>query len=166
VTSGDGSANESFMKLKLGRLLLLCCLSVNGVATAQEEWRNDWIVEEGFALAIDADGFEFPSAIAFVPEPGREPRDPLYFVTELRGSIKVVTNDRTVHTFADAFFDFEPEAELPAGKGQAGLAGICLEPERGYVFVTFAYHDEAGILRNNIARFGSVPGSFSLQPTE
>jgi len=156
----------SFIKQKLGRLFLLCCFGAYDMAAAQAEWRDDWIVEDGFALTIDADGFEFPSAIAFVPEPGGEPQDPLYFVTELRGKIKVVTNDRTVHTFADAFFAFEPEAELPAGKGQAGLAGICLEPKRGYVFVTFAYHDETGILRNNIARFQSVPGSFSLQPTE
>jgi len=154
------------MKQKLGILPLLLCLGGNGIAMAREAWREDWIVEEGFALMIDADGFEFPSAIAFVPEPGRGPKDPLYFVTELRGKVRVITNDRTVKTFADAFFAFEPEAELPAGEGQAGLAGICLEPERGYVFVTFAYHDDAGILRNNIARFQAAPRTFSLRPTQ
>jgi hypothetical protein len=105
------------MNRVLGRLLLLFCLGGNGSAEAQEEWRSDWIVEAGFALTIDSDGFELPSAIAFVREPGREPQDPLYFVTELRGSIKVVTNDRTLHTFADDFLEIEPEAKLPAGAG-------------------------------------------------
>jgi hypothetical protein len=154
------------MKPNNGILTLLFCLGATGPLVARADWRQDWVVEAGFALAIDSDGFELPSAIAFVPAPGPGPKDPLYFVTELRGTIKVVTNDRTVHTFADALGGFEPEAELPAGEGQAGLAGICLSPKQGYVFATFAYHDETGTLRNNIARFQSLPGSFSLNPSD
>ncbi|MCI0481371.1 MAG: hypothetical protein L0213_07270, partial [Candidatus Dadabacteria bacterium] len=59
-------------------------------------------------MAIDTEGYSFPTSIAFVPEPGSGPRDPLYFVTELRGRVKVVTNDRSVHTFAEDIFRFEP----------------------------------------------------------
>ena len=57
----------------------------NGAA----DWRADWSVAEGFTLRRDASGFRFPTAIAFVPQPGRAPGDPLYFVTELQGAIKV-----------------------------------------------------------------------------
>lgn len=124
---------------------------------------KEWAVRDYFKISVDAEGFQFPSAIAFVPNPGDGPDDPLYFVTELRGRVKVVTNDRTVHTFAEDFFKLKPEEELPAFSGETGLAGICLDPENGYVFVTFAYQDENNILRNNMVRFEAEPGTFSLK---
>lgn len=132
--------------------------------TASFDWRADWAVPEGFALQIDTEGYEFPTAIAFVPEPGPNPKDPLYYVTELRGQVKVITNDRTIYTFAEDFFRLQPEKELPEVGGETGLAGICLAPEQGFVFVTFAYQDSEGILRNNIVRFESKPHTFSLEP--
>ena len=128
------------------------------------DWRRDWAIEAGFALEIDSEGYEFPTAIAFVPEPGPDPKDPLYFVTELAGTIKVVTNDRTSYIFAEKFFNLNPQGALPSGQGQVGLAGICLAPQYGYVFVTFPYHDEQGILRNNVVRFETEPQTFALQP--
>ncbi|MEW6143505.1 MAG: PQQ-dependent sugar dehydrogenase [Thermodesulfobacteriota bacterium] len=150
----------------LAALLLFCPLSARADENAGEkkEWWRDWSLEEGFDISIDTEGYHFPSALAFVPDPGKDPKDPLYFVLELRGKIKVVTNDRSVYTFAEDFFKFTPSTELPAFSGENGLAGICLDPENGYVFVTFAYQDESGILRNNIARFDSKPGTFSLKP--
>ncbi len=135
-----------------------------GTAAETNGWKKDWSLKEGFDLNIDTEGYNFPAAIAFVPDPGKGPKDPLYFVTELRGKVKVVTNDRTVHTFAENFFELEPDRELPDFSGEIGLAGICLDPANGYVFVTFAYQDEDKILHNNIARFDTEPGTFSLQP--
>jgi len=148
------------------KLILLIVLLTCALAEAEEpyDWKDDWALLDDFAIEKDTEGYHLPSAIAFVPEPGSGPKDPLYFVTELRGKIKVVTNDRTVHTFAEGFFDLKPREELPSQSGEAGLAGICLDPSKGYVFVTFAYQDEKGILRNNIMRFDSVPGTFSLEP--
>ena len=73
------------------------------------DWKSNWAVEPGFDINIDAAGFQFPTSIAFVPHPGDSPKDPLYFVTELRGSVKVVTNDRTVLTFAEDFFILRPD---------------------------------------------------------
>ncbi len=128
------------------------------------DWRNDWEVEKNFTISIDTKGYHFPTAIAFVPNPGKGPKDPLYFVTELRGKIKVVTNDRTVYTFAEDFFKLNPKEDLPAYTGESGLAGICLDPVHGYVFVTFAYQDSNYILRNNIIRFQSEAGTFSIKP--
>lgn len=129
------------------------------------DWRTDWAVPEGFALGIDTEGYHFPTAIAFIPNPGPDPKDPLYFVTELRGQVKVITNDRTVYTFAEKFFQLQPEEELPDAEGETGLAGICLAPEQGYVFVTFAYQDSQAVLRNNVVRFEAEPQTFSLEPT-
>ncbi len=158
--------------LFLGAMLALLALVVwPMVSTVQADqnppfdWRTNWAVSEGFALSIDTEGYNFPTAIAFVPEPGPAPKDPLYFVTELRGRVKVITNDRSIYTFADNFFQLQPEKELPDVEGETGLAGICLAPEQGYVFVTFAYQDSEGVLRNNIIRFESQPQTFSLKAT-
>ncbi len=139
-------------------LFLLASLLPAAPARAQHDWRSDWGVEKGFAISIDTDDYRLPTALAFVPSPGPDPKDPLYFVTELKGRIRVVTNDRAVSTFAEGFFDsdFPPES---------GMAGICLDPEHGYVFVTFAYQDEKGILRNNMVRFETEPGVFAVRPS-
>ncbi len=149
---------------------LLACLlgtAIAGGSAAEPsfDWQRDWAVEDGFVLSIDSEGYAFPTAISFVPNPGPNADDPLYFVTELRGTLKVVSNDRTVHTFATDFFNLVPEKDLPASEGEVGLAGICLAPKQGYIFVTFAYQDHAGVLRNNIVRFESKPETFSLKPS-
>ena len=153
-------------RFKSGIVIVLVSLLFFPVAIHADEseaWMKDWAVRGNFKVSVDAEGFQFPSAIAFVPNPGGAPDDPLYFVTELRGKVKVVTNDRTVHTFAEDFFKLKPEEELPSFSGETGLAGICLDPLNGYVFVTFAYQDENNILRNNMVRFESEPGTFSLK---
>jgi glucose/arabinose dehydrogenase len=129
------------------------------------DWSDDWAVAPGFSLSLDSEGFDFPSAIAMVPEPGPDPKDPRYFVTELRGKVSVVANDGSVHTFASDFHSFEPRQELPQGfEGQGGLAGICLDPVNGYVFVTFIYRAAGNAIRNGLVRFDSRPGRFSLEP--
>jgi len=131
---------------------------------SNENWKNGWGVPDGFSLAIDTQGYQYPTAIAFVPDPGDGPKDPLYFVTELRGTIKVITNDRTVKTFASGFLQTEFDKEFPHGESEFGMAGLCLAPKRGYVFVTFTYQDDKNVLRNNVMRFQSTPGVFSLKP--
>lgn len=123
---------------------------------------QEWAVQPGFSISVDTQGYQFPTAIAFVPEPGPSPKDPLYFVTELRGEIKVVTNDRSVYTFAN-IPAFKPIQELPHFHAQNGLVGICLAPRQGYIFVTFTY--QKGLdLHNSVIRFQSQPQTFSLKP--
>lgn len=136
-----------------------------GVSKVSTEWKNKWAVPDGFSIDIDTEGYEYPTAIAFVPNPGADPKDPLYFVTELRGTVKVVTNDRTVHTFAEGFMRTDLHGhDVTSEEGASGLAGVCLDPMQGYVFVTFAYKDENGVLRNNVIRFKTTPGTFSVKP--
>lgn len=134
-------------------------------AAEGDGWASDWAVAKGFSIAIDTEGYRFPTAIAFVPNPGAGPKDPLYFVAEIRGTIKVVTNDRSVIVFADDFVRSESIPLLPAYAGEQGLAGLCLDPDHGYVFATYAYRDAAGVLRNNISRFDTRPLRFATRPT-
>ena len=159
--------------LGLGGVGALAAFIAAGLASSLEsrpqtttpyDWRRDWEVEEGLALRVDAEGFRMPTAIAVVPAPGPGTKDPLYFVTELRGRVRVVTNDRSVLTFAENFFQLRPEKELPAIEGETGLAGICLDPARGHVFVTFAYQDSAGVIRNGMVRFETTPRTFATAP--
>lgn len=127
------------------------------------DWRDDWEVAADLTMEIDTEGYNFPSHMIFVDEPGPGPKDPLYFVLELKGQIKVVTNDRSVHTFAS---DVLPIPQGPNSFDQVGLTGICLEPENGYVFVTFAYLDPTQIYRNGMARYSTTPGTFGLEGTD
>ncbi len=109
--------------------------------TERPSWFEDWGVEEGFRISEDSSGFVLPTAIAFVPQPGPQPDDPLYFVAERRGSIRVVTNNRDVFDFATVPA-FEPKAEYPQAEG--GLGAICLDSVNGYVFATYTYFDDDG----------------------
>jgi hypothetical protein len=78
--------------------------------------------------------------------------------------VKVVTNDRTILTFAEGLSAANPVNELPDDAGEHGVAGLCLDPAHGYVFVTVAFEDSAGVLRNNIVRFETKPGTFATEP--
>lgn len=128
------------------------------------DWRTDWAIETGFSIQRDINGLQFPTAIAFVPNPGPDPKDPLYFVTEIAGRVKVVTNDKSVYTFAEGFMHLAREKELPDDSGQIGTAGLCLDPTHGYVFATFLTQDDDAIYRNRIIRFESAPQKFSIRP--
>jgi glucose/arabinose dehydrogenase len=123
------------------------------------DWRDDWALADGFTMAIDSEGYHLPSNIAFVPNPGSAPTDPLYFVLELKGTLKVVTNDRTVHSFATNILPIAAKEEFQG----FGATGLCLDPKRGNVYVTFAYLDETLTYRNGMARFASKPGTFGLK---
>ena len=133
-------------------------------AVASEVWMEDWEVHSGFSISIDSEGYAFPVQLAFVPDPGPDPMDPLYFVVELRGSIKVVTNSRQVLEFATVE-TVTPTRELPHMAGEIGSAGICLDDANGYVFVTYVYEDEGGAYKNNIVRFSTEPKKFGRKPT-
>jgi len=151
--------------LRIAALLTLLAAAPATARQADTTGLAEWEVQPGFRLDVRASGFRIPTGIAFVPRPGDRPDDPLYFVTELHGSIRVVANDGTVSTFAERFVPIRPTVPLPAGEGENGLGGICLDPETGYVFVTYAYSDTTGALKNGMTRFATRPHTFATAPS-
>jgi glucose/sorbosone dehydrogenase len=134
--------------------------SDGAVAAKPVDWLQGWSLPPEFVLEVEQDGLSFPTALAFVPHPGAEPLDPLYFVTELGGTTRVVSNNRTVTTFATQPID--PSLY----HFSSGLAGLCLDAAHGYVFTTLARRDEGGLLRNQIVRYTTPPGTFGRAPSE
>src|SRR5690606_38395406 len=87
---------------------------------------------------------------------------PAYFVAELLGTIKVVTNSRAVHVFGGVPTWGQQDQDLE-GDSQQGLAGLCLAPDQGLVFATYTEPDALGVLRNHVAKLTSDPETYSLE---
>src|SRR5262249_10462736 len=83
-----------------------------------------WEVRQpGYTVEIVAGGFQLPVNIAFLPNPGPNPSDPFFYVTELYGTIKLVHRDGSVTVYASNLLNFNPTGAFP-GSGEQGLAGI------------------------------------------
>lgn len=113
----------------------------------------------GYRVEVVATGFQLPVNIAFVPSPGLNPGDPLYYVTELYGTIKVVTRDGTVSDYATNLIDFTPTGNFP-GSGEQGLTGIAVDPANGDVVASLLY-DGGGPHYPKVVRFSSVDGGLT-----
>ena len=101
-------------------------------------------MQPGFAVDVVAGGFQLPTNIAFVPNPGPNPNDPLFYVTELYGVIKVVTRNFSVSNYATGLLNFNPTGSFP-GSGEQGLAGIVVDPVSGDLFVTRVNSSTPGV---------------------
>ncbi len=112
--------------------------------------------QPGFVVEEVGSDYRLPVNIAFVPDPGTNPNDPLYYVTELYGSIQVVTNDGTKHEFATGLLDYNPTGPI-SGSGEQGLTGITVERDSVNPDI---YHLYVGMLWDN----GSPPGGASHFP--
>ena len=115
-----------------------------------------WWIFPGFKIKTMATGLNLPVNLAFVPEPTENSDDPLLYVTELYGNIKVITNNWKVHTYAENLLNYEPNYEFP-GTGESGVTGICVEPETGDLFVSMIYEDQ-GEVKNKLIRTKSKNG--------
>ena len=95
-----------------------------------------WAVRQpGYRMERFATGFALPVNIAFVPNPGPGPDDPFFYVTELYGTIQMVTRSGNVSVYASGLLNFNPTGGFP-GSGEKGLTGIVVEPASGDVFVS------------------------------
>ncbi len=131
--------------------------------TQSTQSAQDWVAIKDHTVVSDTTGWQFPVEIAFVPNPGNGPKDPLYYVTELRGTIKVVTNDRSIMTYVDGVNTYDPPTELPNELAEVGLAGICLDQETGSVYATTAYIRNSTFY-NKIVRFDHETARFGTAP--
>ena len=108
------------------------------------------VTQAGFVIEEVGSDYRLPVNIAFVPDPGPNPDDPLYYVTELYGSIQVVTRDGTRHEFATGLLDYNPQGPI-SGSGEQGLTGITVQRDEVDPDV---YHLYVGMLWDN----GDPPG--------
>lgn len=119
------------------------------------------VIQPGFRVELAATGFQLPVNIAFLPNPGNEPDDPLFYVTELYGSIKVVSNDGTVSDFATDLLNFNPTGNFP-GSGEQGLTGIVVDPATGDVYASMLYSidplNEGALHYPKVMRYQSEDG--------
>jgi hypothetical protein len=132
-----------------------------------------WSSAPGFTVEAVAGGFEMPVNIAFVPNPGPNQTDPLFYVSELYGTIKVVLRNGTVETYAGAsalgaspnpasLLNYNPTGAFP-GSGEQGLAGLCVDPASGDVFVSLLFASPApdGPHYPKVMRLSSTNGGHS-----
>lgn len=101
-------------------------------------------LQPAFVVEEVAGGFQLPTNIAFVPNPGPNPNDPLFYVTELYGTIKVVTRNYNVSAYATDLLNFNPTGNFP-GSGEQGLAGIVVDPTSGDLLVTRVSSSTPGV---------------------
>jgi glucose/arabinose dehydrogenase len=116
-----------------------------------------WSVPPGYRLEAVGGPFQLPTSLAFVERPGADPAAPRFYVTELYGRIKVVTNDGQVVAFADDLLNFRPTPDFP-GVGETGVIGVCLPPQGRDVYATMTFQAEVGQLRNKVVRIRSDDG--------
>ena len=110
-------------------------------------------MQPGFIVEEVGTDYRLPVNIAFVPNPGSEPDDPLYYVTELYGSIQVVRNDGTKVAFATGLLDYNPTGPI-SGTGEQGLTGIAVQRDEVNPEI---YHLYVGMLWDN----GAPPAAWS-----
>ena len=127
-------------------------------------------MQSGFVVEQVGSDYRLPVNIAFVPNPGSDPDDPLYYVTELYGSIQVVRNDGTKVAFATGLLDYNPTGPI-SGTGEQGLTGIAVQrdavnPEIYHLYVGMLWDNgsPAGGLTHypKVERIDSAPGGLTM----
>ncbi|WP_442483471.1 PQQ-dependent sugar dehydrogenase [Aeoliella sp. SH292] len=126
--------------------------------------------QSNFVIERVGTDYRLPVNIAFVENPGPNPDDPLYYVSELYGSIQVVTRDGTKHEFATGLLDYNPTGAI-SGSGEQGLTGITvvrdeLDPEIYHLYVTLLWDNGAPAGNQThypkVERITSVAGGLTL----
>jgi glucose/arabinose dehydrogenase/PKD repeat protein len=122
-----------------------------------------WVVmQPGYKVEIVTRGLQLPVNVAFVPNPRPEPDAPLFYITELYGTIKVVRRDGVVGTYISGLLNFNPTGDFP-GSGEQGLSGLAVDAATGDVFAACLY-DAAppnGPHYPKVMRFRSLDGGLT-----
>ncbi|HEY6723718.1 MAG TPA: PQQ-dependent sugar dehydrogenase, partial [Polyangiaceae bacterium] len=119
-----------------------------------------WVVmQPGYKVQEVASGFQLPLNIAFLPDASLHASDPLFYVTELYGTIKVVSTSGEVSVYREGLLNYTPSGAFP-GTGEQGLSGIVVEPATGDVFAAMLY-DGGADTYPMVVRFSSADGGFT-----
>lgn len=117
--------------------------------------KSNWELREGFDIEKVASGLSLPVNLAFVSNPQTEKSSPFFYVTELYGTIKVITREFKSYTFADNLLNYEPDFRMP-GTGESGVIGIVVH-DNGDVFASMLYK-EGESFKNKIVKFTTKDG--------
>lgn len=119
-----------------------------------------WVaMQPGFKVQRVASGLQLPVNLAFVPNASLHASDPLFYVTELYGTIKVVTAAGDVSVYREGLLNYVPSGAFP-GSGEQGLSGIVVDPVSGDLFASFLY-DAGSEHYPMVVRFSSADGGFT-----
>jgi glucose/arabinose dehydrogenase len=102
--------------------------------------RIAWKLSSDVQVSLVATGFQHPTHLAFVPNPGLGASDPAFYVLERQGTVGVVARNGSVSTYASELLNFDPSS---IGLGDEGLLGMAVEPESGDVYVALTYSANA-----------------------
>jgi glucose/arabinose dehydrogenase len=121
--------------------------------------------QPGYVVELVASGLQLPVNIAMVPRPGSRPGDPFMYITELYGTIKVITRAGAVRDYATNLLNFNPTGAFP-GSGEQGVSGIVVEPASGDVFASMVYEDSGSTADPKphypkVVRFHSTDGGLT-----
>jgi glucose/arabinose dehydrogenase len=121
-----------------------------------------WVPRErGYAVEPVASGFQLPTHIAFLPQPGTSPQSALLYVGELYGAIKSVTRNGTVQTYRSGLLNFNPLGDFP-GSGEFGVGGMAVDPANGDVYASMVYQaSPPSQFRGRVVRMSSGNGGFT-----
>ena len=111
-----------------------------------------WVpARPGYEVEVFATGFQLPVDIAFVPDPGDQPGDPFFYVSELYGTIAVVTRDGSVSDYATGLLNYSPSGAFP-GSGEQGLTGLAVDPATGDVYASMLQQTQSPFGNPNVPR--------------
>ena len=164
-SSGDPGTTNSNWDVRLFRTRTEDLPTAAGWVAKQAGYE---VQEIPFVFGAGEPQWSLPVNIAFVPQSVARtgPKDPLFYVTELYGKVRVVTHDYTVYTYASGLLNYDPTGPF-GGSGENGLTGLAIDPSNGDVFVNMLYAEPAGSSSTfpKVTRFRSTDGGLHATDT-
>jgi glucose/arabinose dehydrogenase len=99
------------------------------------------VLEPGYRVERVVTGLQLPVNLAFVPDPLPDADAPIYYITELYGSIRAVLRDGSLRDYATGLLNFDPTGVFP-GSGEQGVVGTAVDPATHDLFVALVYASE------------------------
>ena len=122
--------------------------------SAESPWT---VFDRAYRVERVVTGLQLPVNLAFVPEPLPDADAPLYYITELYGSIRAVLRDGSLRDYATGLLDFDPTGVFP-GSGEHGVVGTLVDPTTGDLFVALVYAAVSGDHHPRVVRIHSLDG--------
>jgi glucose/arabinose dehydrogenase len=127
-------------------------------ATLARNTDTPWsVLEPGYRVERVVTGLQLPVNLAFVPNPLPDADAPIYYITELYGSIRAVLRDGTLRDYATGLLNFDPTGVFP-GSGEHGVTGTAVDPVTHDLFVALVYSTDIGDHYCKVVRIHSADG--------